>query len=501
MEHYLISLDPKVYADAASAASAITASGAQIEKTYAFGLTYKVHASSSQLDSIQGILTSTLDSVVPVRLEELNTDHLKFTMSVDSSVEYKPKSTGAGVHVYLADTGLRADHSEFFDANINNLYTNFEFYTDNSGHGTAVASLIVGKTVGAAPDAILNVVRLFETSADEIALGKIMDGLEAVFAHHHAQPGNQASVLCTPWTIDRNSFLDWQVAQLQQHGIIVVTAAGNDGIGVEGKSPAGVANAITVGAFNRDFEVTSFTNTPWGSDEISGFVNYGKALDIFALGVDVTVADRNTPDGFMSVTGTSASAGIVAGIFTHFINLYPDRSAQDLKEIVLYAGISAGQQNLVFDESNGDADYSEVYRSIVTTYQSGHNKLSDYPTGRLAMVKAGESVSINVQFNPEATDISVLNFAPLPPWVTLDTQTGELTADASQLAPERVPGIYYFAVRGTVHDTVLVNEWSVVVYNTDPSELTGNDVNAFYYDADLDEYDQITSASSAFIKL
>jgi len=503
MEHYIVSLDSEVYPDRLLAEAAIAESGAEVIKHMSFGLTFQIEATAEQIDAIPGV-TDFIEyhTQVDVVLETVNTDHLKFTVDLSGGTEFTPENTGEDVHIYLADTGIQTNHAEFADATVNELYTGFSDFTDTNGHGTAVASLISGKTVGVAPDATLHIVKLFQSGSGEITLGEILEGLNSVLADHQQRQDTKPAVLCTPWNIAQNNFLDAMISEMQTHGIIVVAAAGNSGVDVATKSPAGVLSAVTVGSFNRDLEVTGFTSTPWSTTTNTGFVNYGAALDIFALGVDVSVADHQDTESFKTVSGTSASAGIVAGVIAHFIEAYPDRAASDIKEIVLFAGAAKGGQNLVFDETDTNTDYSQVFKSIATTYLAGKQKLSDYPTGRLISVQAGQVASMNVKFNPAATDITMLDFAPLPPWISLDTATGELVADTTELAAERVPGIYYFALRGKVDGTMLVTEWSVGVYQTDSAELEpqNQDVFAYYYDIDLDEYDQIVEYSGAFIK-
>jgi len=74
---------------------------------------------------------------------------------------------GTGVDVVIMDSGIDVDHPEFQDANGNsrvqqiNWYTAANiggtmpanFYTDTEGHGTAVASVVAGKTFGWAKNA------------------------------------------------------------------------------------------------------------------------------------------------------------------------------------------------------------------------------------------------------------------------------------------------------------------------------------------------------------
>ena len=80
------------------------------------------------------------------------------------------------------------------------------------------------------------------------------------------------------------------------HGVVVVAAAGNDGSSTP-MYPAGLAKVVGVGATDQTDTVASFSNT---SD----------AVFITAPGVDIAASDTS---GMTSISGTSASAAIVAG--------------------------------------------------------------------------------------------------------------------------------------------------------------------------------------------
>jgi hypothetical protein len=387
---------------------------------------------------------------------------------------------------------LYAEHEQFVGRNINNLYSNFGTdFSDPAGHGTAVASVIIGTTQGVSKDATLHNVKLFDADAGNITLGEIVDALDAVLVHHNANNNSKVKVVCLPWTTAQNNFLDNKIIEMNASNLIVVAAAGNDGIDLDTVSPGGVNTVITVGSYNADFEVTAFTNVPWSDPATPYNNNYGAALDIFALGVDVSCASTASSDSYALISGTSISAGIVAGVAAQWTNLQSTKTSTELKDIILQEGHMTGQQALTFDPDSNLAN-SDVYRSVATTAMVGAVALGNLPSGRVLNVQLGQAAIKDLELNlANGTDFAVLEFAPLAPWAAIDFATGMLSVDTAGLDPSMSPGAYLFAVKGTVDGTVVVEEYSIGIYTSDESDL--EDAIQYYYDVDTNSYDQVVS--------
>ena len=497
---YLIALDPNLYADNAAAVAAVTATGASIVNNYAFNLTFEIEATTEQFNSLTGVLMSEESGTsVNVKLQVANTDHLKYcTGTVEDPRPWLPISTGAGEYVYLVDTGIKKSHQEFAAADIVDLWTNFDNnpliadFDDEAGHGTAVASLIVGWGQGTAKNATLYNLKLFNENDGDITIGEIIRGLNAVLYHHNGNLLSKTKTVCLPWVIPQNNFVDAKINEMNENNLIVVCAAGNNGADVNLYSPAGVVNAVTVGVYDRNYNVSSFTNAPWGGAATTGFVNYGAELDIFALGVDVDVALITGDTNYGTVSGTSLGAGIVSGIATHYTSRYPTKTAKQIKDIILQEGNFVGAGHLNFDDSNPSVNYNLVNRSIITTDNSDSAQLATVPSGRLLNVQVGASATADIGLNLTATDVATLDFAPTPPFITFNTSTGIVSVDATNLgAGVQVPGVYVFAVKGRINNNVVVEEYSVGLYATSEAELDSS--SQYYYDADAADYDLVVS--------
>jgi hypothetical protein len=493
MARYLITLDPGVHADNAAAHAAITAAGASVIKSYSFSLTFEIEASEEQVSGISGVAEFIAKSTVaPVEVHIANQEHLThLALTSYNSNSYQPKNTGTGGHVYLVDTGLFSAHEQFLGRTINNLYSNFgDDFTDTVGHGTAVASVIIGNTQGVSKDATLHNVKLFDSAASNITVGEIIDALDEVLAHHLGLGPSQVKVVCLPWTTTQSNFLDNKVIELNQNNLIVVAAAGNDGVDVSTKSPAGVRPVVTVGAYDSNYNVTSFTNVPWNDPATAYSNNYGASLDIFALGVNISCATIDADDSYSLVSGTSISAGLVAGIAVQWANIYTAKTSSELKDIILQEGHIKGGE-LYFEEGSNIA-LSDVFRSVLTTSMIDQVTLGNLPSGRVMTIQLGQTATLDLELNlEEGTDFSVLDFSPMPPWANINLETGILSVDLTSVDSSLAPGVYLFGLKGTVSGKTVVEEYSIGVYANDITEL--DTATQYYYDTDTGNYDEVIS--------
>jgi subtilisin family serine protease len=127
---------------------------------------------------------------------------------------------------------------------------------------------------------------------------------------------------------ETNRAVDAAVRNSIRAGLTYVVAAGNNNTDAGTYSPAGVAEAITVGATNE-------------SDARADFSNYGARLDIFAPGVSIPSAWIGQGDLMIAnATGTSMAAPHVAGVVARY--LQSNRSAAPATVRSALVGISTG---------------------------------------------------------------------------------------------------------------------------------------------------------------
>lgn len=525
MANYILSLDSSTYANAGAAELAITNAGLAITKTYAFPLTYGVTGTTSQVAALAGVSRyddETLSLTSVLHSSTADAQHLQ-TTAVNPNFQYywHPMDTtlGEGQHIYLLDTGINVDHHEFSNVNnINNLYnvTSTDGFVDSAGHGTAMASLIAGNAIGAATNATLHNVKMFEEANGTITVGEVLEALDQVLIHHRANDATKPKVVCMPWVVTKNMLIDEKLNSLLAENLMLVASAGNagNGIDVDSVTPGGLDTITTVGAFDAGFHVTSYTQLPLIDyvDEATtpiyrGLVQNGAKIDIFAIGEDVCVADSANVANYYTINGTSPAAAMVASVATHFMNLYSSTSAETIKSYMVTRGHEMASlprttstveekftilsyDNLVFPAGK-TAEFAKVSLSILSVPMTSEITFTSIPSGRLMNVQHGQIATVNIGLDAESANVAVLDFSPLSPWMTFDAVTGIVTADTSNIstAPASIaPGVYHFAVKGTKNEKVYVEEYSIGVYETAMSELAES--TEYYYDDDEDTYEE-----------
>jgi subtilisin family serine protease len=224
---------------------------------------------------------------------------------------YTPPGDGSGVHVYVIDTGIDVDHPEFagrmgagYDA------TGGNDPDDCNGHGTHVAGTVGSSVYGLADQVTLHPVKALYCSGSGWT-SDIVESLNWVAANAPAK-----SVVNMSLGGGANSLLDATVADVVAAGIPVVAAAGNDTTDACNASPAGAAEAITVGASTS-------------TDAFAGFSNYGTCVDLFAPGLSIPSTKLGGTGG-TGMSGTSMAAPHVAAAAAIYWSVFPEATATQI---------------------------------------------------------------------------------------------------------------------------------------------------------------------------
>lgn len=247
---------------------------------------------------------------------------------------------GTGVTAYVIDSGIRFSHDEFAGRARHGVdMVDGGTASDCSGHGTAVASVLGGETLGVARGLDLVSVRVLPC-AGAAQVSDVIAGIDWVTnAHLPGDPAVATLSLAAP----PSEALDAAVAASISDGITYVVAGGNgDNLTPAGDacglSPARLPQAITVGASTRtDFRASSS--------------NHGPCIDWYAPGEDVAVAGHLTDSALGTATGTSLAAAHTAGVAAQYLQGRPAATAAFVRD-GLFAHRTAGV--IISSDPNAD---------------------------------------------------------------------------------------------------------------------------------------------------
>ena len=231
---------------------------------------------------------------------------------------YNYTLTGAGVSVYVFDSGINSSHEEFtgriepgFNV-INDAYGT----EDCSGHGSHTASLIGGTTYGVAKQVKLIPVRVLNCRSGNSSSATLYTAINWVIEHH--QTGVPAIINLSVGMSKSIAFNEAAQALIAD-GLIVVGAAGNQNRDACLYSPASEPSVISVGGIDRAALRASYSN-------------YGSCVDIFAPGSDLVGAWFGSTDIYRSSSGTSNAAPIVSGIVALMLQDNPSLTQSQVEE-------------------------------------------------------------------------------------------------------------------------------------------------------------------------
>jgi aqualysin 1 len=228
---------------------------------------------------------------------------------------YRYDNTGAGVNLYILDTGIRLSHRDF-EGRVVDAFSAIDDgrgADDCQGHGTHVAGTAGGTEWGVAKEATLHAVRVLGCNGSGTTSG-VIAGVD--FVTENAEFPAVANMSLGGGV---SQALDDAVARSVDAGITYVLAAGNSNADACSSSPAREPSAITVGSTDSN-------------DRRSSFSNFGTCVDIFAPGRNITSAWINSDTSTRTISGTSMAAPHVAGAVARYLELHPEATPAEVGE-------------------------------------------------------------------------------------------------------------------------------------------------------------------------
>ncbi|MBW4717018.1 S8 family peptidase [Saccharothrix obliqua] len=216
--------------------------------------------------------------------------------------KYSYTTTGSGTTAYVLDTGIRVTHEEFGGRACNgwDAVDKDDVAQDGHGHGTHVAALIAGRTYGVAKQAAVCGVRVLDNNGSGSTSG-VVAGIDWVTTH-----AKKPAVANLSLGGGVSTAIDDAVRRLIASGVTASVTAGGSNTDAVNASPARVVEAITSGAA---------TNT----DTRTPFSNWGKVVDLYAPGQNITSAWHTSDTATNTISGTSMSTGFVSGVALRYL--------------------------------------------------------------------------------------------------------------------------------------------------------------------------------------
>jgi cerevisin len=317
---------------------------------------------------------------------------------------FEDESLGAGVDIYVIDTGVRTSHA-VFTGRATQGFSATGSSVDGDGHGTHVAGTAGGAKFGVAQGANIIAVKVLGDDGSGSSSDTIQ-GMDWVITNHQkrkSQPGFVGSIMSMSWGLQGTAnSVDEVIASASEAGIHVSVAAGNDGIDACGSTPAHLgganSNVVTVGSVNINNQVSTFSNI-------------GKCVDIYAPGEQILSA-WSTGDTIINfLSGTSMACPHTTGVMAYLIaqdtSLGQNPAALKAKLLETarqgkITGSTGGSANLLLSNGVDGGVAKRLVKNYVVPDRSGS------PAARAAAAIAGDVV-IDKRFELHSRD-STLRF-------------------------------------------------------------------------------------------
>jgi hypothetical protein len=399
---------------------------------------------------------------------------------------YSPLNNGDDCIIYLMDSGITTTHEEFTGSTIVNLYSYDGVYTDSLGHGTTMACLINGQTVGVSKKSIIKNVKIPFGSA---SLGQLLTAFDAILADHNTTAG--VKVVNCSWTIPKSQLLDGKILELQAAGLVVVAAAGNAGVEADTLSPVGLDTVIGVAASDAYDRVIS-----WGSGLSS---NWGPEVDLTAPGVDVPIINLN--GGYTTGSGTSIAAAIVSGVVAQYIKNNNSLTAQQIQNLV----IDSAAEDMLF---RNESIYGTTPNRLIKALYIDMHKIWDKQSFTMFPVQRGATSTLTFNTtlplaSANYSDCVLINdrtgaetFFKKYPWANSSYSDGVLTLTVE---PTEEISVGKYTVQLTSIDNNNVTyytRYSLGVYENSPTELDVVELEQ-YLTTDENNVDYLTIVTAA----
>jgi subtilisin family serine protease len=262
-----------------------------------------------------------------------------------------PDNGGAGIDVWVIDTGIQTNHTDFGGrATIVKNYITSEANTDLNGHGTHVAGVVGSFTYGVAKNATIYGVKVLNQSGSGTT-SNVIAAIQYVAAN--ARPGKSVANLSLNGS--KSTSVNNAIAAAVSAGVPFIVAAGNNYADACNYSPPSSTSACTVAASTS-------------SDAAASTSNYGSCVDIYAPGMSITSLWIGEDGATATLSGSSVAAAHVAGVAALYLASDPSIPASGLCSALssnatsgVLTGVPTGTPNkLVYNQISAPSRVSQL---------------------------------------------------------------------------------------------------------------------------------------------
>lgn len=214
----------------------------------------------------------------------------------DAYADYlKKEGVGGSVRIALLDSGILASHQLLK----NRIDSYSQATSDEFGHGTKVAGIVVKNTPG------LNQIRLIPIKVlDKEGIGDLSIIQNKIFKISEEKTADVLNLSFNSKNSSTNYALNECIKKATEAGIVVVVSAGNQTDDTSNHPPANITDSVAPGCI-----IVSSCNS---EEKPAASSNYGESVDLCAPGEGVKTAGINSDTPIETVNGTSFSAPCVA---------------------------------------------------------------------------------------------------------------------------------------------------------------------------------------------
>lgn len=227
---------------------------------------------------------------------------------------YTTRATGAGVTIYVLDTGVDVTHPQFEGRATEAVNTVDDIAGDCDGHGTVVAGIAAARDFGVAKDAQVRSVKVLDCTGAG-TLSSLLAGIDWV-----ARNAQGPAVAVMSWSYGPSDVLLAAVGELVGRGVFVASSAGNTGGDDCDVAPRASTGVLVVANSTIDDQRASSSST-------------GECVDLYAPGTGII---SSVPGGgTASYTGTSMAAPHAAGVAALYKQTFGDAPSSTVEQWIV----------------------------------------------------------------------------------------------------------------------------------------------------------------------